>query len=177
MYLNTKKTFSEQDKVSCFCFACIILVTYIVYEGTYMYVQVWIWRCDLLSGIHTMNRKASLLCTGTCPKWLKIEKKWNKFWVYLHVDGFIFVGTNFCGLNKIDNFVGFKIRGFSIFIHNLYRKLPFHGYCNSWIRPSMKTTKIGTPRNLSHLQYIPDRGPPFVIVILRPIGSDSMSKG
>ena len=103
-------------------------------------------------------------------------KKWNKFWVYLHADGFIFVGTNFRGLNKIDNFVGFKICGFSIFIHNLYRKLPFHGYWNSWIRPSMKTTKIGTPRNLSHPQYIPDRGPPFVIVILRAIVSDSMSK-
>ena len=35
------------------------------------------------------------------------------------VDGFIFVGTNFRGLNKIDTFVGFKIGGHSIFLHNL----------------------------------------------------------
>ena len=27
------------------------------------------------------------------------------------VDGFIFVGTNFRGLNKIDKFVGFQIHG------------------------------------------------------------------
>ena len=43
------------------------------------------------------------------------------------VDGFIFVGTNSRGLNKNDIFVGFKIRGQSIFFHNSYRKLPFHG--------------------------------------------------
>ena len=49
------------------------------------------------------------------------------------VDGFIFVGTNFRGLNKNDTFVGFRIRGHSIFSHNSYRKLPFRGYFNSWI--------------------------------------------
>ena len=32
------------------------------------------------------------------------------------VDGFIFVGNNFRGLNKNDTFVGFKIRGYSIFL-------------------------------------------------------------
>ena len=31
------------------------------------------------------------------------------------VDGFIFVGTNFRGLNKNDTFMGFKSRGHSIF--------------------------------------------------------------
>ena len=67
---------------------------------------------------------------------------------------FIFVGNNFCGLNKNDTFVGLKIRGHSIFFHNSYRKLPFRGYWNSWIGPSTKTTKIGTPRNLSHPQYL-----------------------
>ena len=67
------------------------------------------------------------------------------------VDGFIFVGTNFRGLNKNDTFVGFKIRGHSVFFHNSYKKLPFRGFWNSWIGPSTKTTKIGTPRNLSHL--------------------------
>ena len=66
----------------------------------------------------------------------------------LTVDGFIFVGTGFCGLNKNDTFVGFKIRGHSIFFDNSYRKLSFHGYLNCWIRSSTKTTKIGTPRNL-----------------------------
>ena len=70
------------------------------------------------------------------------------------VDGFIFVGTNFRGLNKNDTFVGFKIRGHSIFVHNSYRKVPFRGYWNSWIGPSKKTTKIGTPQNLSHPQYV-----------------------
>ena len=69
------------------------------------------------------------------------------------VDGFIFVGTNFRCLNKIDTFVGFKIRGHRIFFHNSYRKLQLRGYWNSWIGPSTKTTKIGTPRNLSHPQY------------------------
>ena len=70
------------------------------------------------------------------------------------VDGFIFVGTNFRGLNKNDTFVGFKIRGHSIFFRNSYGKLPFRGYWNSWIRSSTKTMKIVTLRNLSHLQYI-----------------------
>ena len=36
------------------------------------------------------------------------------------VDGFIFVGTNFRGLNKNDTFVGLKIRGHSILFHNSY---------------------------------------------------------
>ena len=69
------------------------------------------------------------------------------------VDGFIFVGTKFRGLNKNDIFLGFGIWGQSISFHNSYRKLPFRGYWNSWIGPSTKTTKIGTPRNLSHPQY------------------------
>ena len=54
------------------------------------------------------------------------------------MDGFIFVGTNFCGLNNNDTFVGFKIRGHSNFFHNSYRILPFHWYWNLWIGPSMK---------------------------------------
>ena len=44
------------------------------------------------------------------------------------MDGFIFVGTNFRGLNKNDTFVGFRIRGNSIFFHKLYRKSHFRGY-------------------------------------------------
>ena len=47
------------------------------------------------------------------------------------VDGFIFVGTNFHGLNKNDTFVGFEIRGHSIFVHNSYQKIPFRWYWNS----------------------------------------------
>ena len=69
------------------------------------------------------------------------------------VDGFIFVGTNFRGLNENDTFVGFKIRGHSIFLHNSYIKSLNRWYWNSWIEPSTKTTKIGTPRKLSHPQY------------------------
>ena len=38
------------------------------------------------------------------------------------VDGFIFMGTNFHGLNENDTFVGFKIHGHSIFFHDSYRK-------------------------------------------------------
>ena len=64
------------------------------------------------------------------------------------------MGTNFRGLNKYDTFVGFKIRGHRIFFHKSYRKSPFRGYWNSWIGPSTKTTRIGTPWNLSHPQYI-----------------------
>ena len=70
------------------------------------------------------------------------------------MDGFIFVGTNFRGSNKNDPFMGFKLRGLGIFFHNSYRKLPFRLYWNSWIGLSTKTTKIGTPQNLSHPQYL-----------------------
>ena len=70
------------------------------------------------------------------------------------LDGFIFMGTNFRGLNKNDTFMGFKIRGHSVFFHNSYKKLPFREFWNSWIGPSTKNTKIGTPRNLSHPQYV-----------------------
>ena len=52
----------------------------------------------------------------------------------------------FRGLNKSGTFVGFKILGHSNFFHNSYRKSPFRGYWNSWIRPSTKTTKIGMRR-------------------------------
>ena len=69
------------------------------------------------------------------------------------MDGFIFVGTNFRGLNEKDTFVGFNIRGHTIFLHNSYIKSLIRWYWNSWIEPSTKTTKIGTPRKLSHPQY------------------------
>ena len=51
------------------------------------------------------------------------------------VDGFILVGTNFRGLNINYTFVGFKIRGHSIFLHNSYRKLLIRGNWNLWIGP------------------------------------------
>ena len=68
------------------------------------------------------------------------------------VDCFIFVSTNFCGLNKNHTFMGFKIRGHSVFLHYIdysYRKSLCRGHWNSWIGPSTKTTKIRTPRKLS----------------------------
>ena len=46
-----------------------------------------------------------------------------------------------------DTIMGFKICGFTIFLHNSYRKLLFREYWKLWIGPS---TKIGTPRKLSH---------------------------
>ena len=70
------------------------------------------------------------------------------------MDVFIFVGSNFHGLNKYETFVGFKICDYSVFFHNSYRKLPFRRFWNSWIVHFTKTTKIGTPRNLSHPQYL-----------------------
>ena len=64
-----------------------------------------------------------------------------RFWyVYKHgytADDFIFVGTNFRVLNESDTFVGFKIRGHSIFLHNSYRKSLIRWYWNSWIRPGL----------------------------------------
>ena len=36
------------------------------------------------------------------------------------VVGFIFVDTNFCGLNENDTFVGFKICGQSVVLHYSY---------------------------------------------------------
>ena len=47
------------------------------------------------------------------------------------VDGFIFMGTNFRGLYENDTFVGFRIRGYSIFLHNSFRKSLIRGYWNS----------------------------------------------
>ena len=44
------------------------------------------------------------------------------------VDGFIFVGTNFRGLNRNDIFVRIKIRGYYIFLHKSYRKSLFRWY-------------------------------------------------
>ena len=75
------------------------------------------------------------------------------------VDGFIFVGSNFRGLNENDTFMGFKICGNSIFLHNSYRKSLIRGYWNSWISLSTKTKKIGTQRKLSHPQY--NKSAPF----------------
>ena len=42
----------------------------------------------------------------------------------INVDGFVLVGTctNFRGLSKNYTFMGFKIHGYSIFLHHLYRK-------------------------------------------------------
>ena len=57
-------------------------------------------------------------------------------------DGFIFVGTNFHGLNKNDIFVGFKIRGHRAFFHNSNRKLQFRRFWNLWIGSSTKTGKL-----------------------------------
>ena len=37
------------------------------------------------------------------------------------MDAFIFMGTNFRGMNKNHTFVGFKIRGHSIFLNNSYK--------------------------------------------------------
>ena len=70
---------------------------------------------------------------------------WPSYLELITVDGFIFVCTNCRGFNKNDKFVGFKIRGLSIFLHYLYRKFPFRWYWNSWIGPSTKTMKIGKP--------------------------------
>ena len=39
------------------------------------------------------------------------------------VDAFIFMGTNFRGLNENDTFVGFKIRGHSIFPSYVIQKI------------------------------------------------------
>ena len=68
------------------------------------------------------------------------------------VDGLIFVGTNFCGFYKNDKFLGFKIHGHSIFIHTENYHFADTGIRGS--NPTRKITKIGTPRNLSHPQYI-----------------------
>ena len=44
------------------------------------------------------------------------------------VDGFIFVGTNFRGLNKNDTFVGFKIRAIVFSFFMFIQKITF-----SWV--------------------------------------------
>ena len=67
--------------------------------------------------------------------------------VHTYFGSFIFVGTNFRGLNKNHTFQGLKICVHSIFLYNSYRKSLFHGYKNLWIRPSMKTTKLVPDEN------------------------------
>ena len=59
----------------------------------------------------------------------------------------------FMDFTKMTHSWGSKFCGHSIFFNNSYRKWPFGGYWNLCIGPSTKTTKIGTPRNLSHPQY------------------------
>ena len=67
------------------------------------------------------------------------------------VGGFIFMGTNFSGLNYNDKLMGTRFRCHNIFLHNLYQKSLFCGYWNLCIRlVSMKITKIGTLQKLSH---------------------------
>ena len=58
------------------------------------------------------------------------------------VNGFIFVGTNFHGLNKNHTLVGFKIRCHRVLLHNSYIKSLFRGYWNSWIGPTTKPQKL-----------------------------------
>ena len=55
------------------------------------------------------------------------------------MDGFIFVVTNFHGLNENDTFVRFKIRGHSIFLHNSYRKLLIRFVCRTVIPSGLKS--------------------------------------
>ena len=69
------------------------------------------------------------------------------------VDNLIFMGTNFRRLNKHDTFEGFIIRGQYIVLHNPYGKSPNRVFWNSWMGPSTKSTKIGSPRKVNHQQY------------------------
>ena len=46
-----------------------------------------------------------------------------------------------------------RIHGIQFRSHNSYRKLLFRCYWNSWMGPSMKTTKICTPQKFSHSQH------------------------
>ena len=103
-----------------------------------------IFRCKNFNIFLIKNKKLSPLSMNLLNNPPILEHSYT-------VDGFIFVGTNFHGLSENDTFMGFKVRGHSIFLYNPYRKL--HGYWNSWIGPSTKTTKIGILRKLSHTRY------------------------
>ena len=69
-------------------------------------------------------------------------------WLYFHRYQFLWIE-----LKWHINFVGFKICGHNIFLHNSFRKSLFCWYWNLWIGSSRKTTKIGTPLKLNHSQY------------------------
>ena len=71
------------------------------------------------------------------------------------VDGFIFVGTNFRGLNKNCIFVGIKIRGYYIFLHKSYRKSLFRWFWNSW--------KVPVPSTKNHKKLAPKKIKPFTV--------------
>ena len=71
------------------------------------------------------------------------------------VDGFIFEGTNFRGLNKNHTFIGLKICGHSVFLHFYYRKSLFRGHWNSWIRPSTKNHENWYPTQNKAINSIP----------------------
>ena len=62
----------------------------------------------------------------TCS--LKLQTHLSSARTHTTVDAFIFVGTNFRGLNKYHTFEGFKIRGHGVLLYNSYRKLLFRWY-------------------------------------------------
>ena len=73
--------------------------------------------------LHVLSKEYSLY-------WLVVNAHCLNVFVRKQIttDGFIFVGTNFRGFKENDTFVGFKIRGHSIFLHNSFRKSLIRGY-------------------------------------------------
>ena len=83
-------------------------------------------KFDLLSGFQRHRH-----FVGFFNLLVQARTRGHPFYSYhMYCGWLIFASTNFCGLDKNDTFVGFKIRGHGIFFHSLYRKLPFRGYWN-----------------------------------------------
>ena len=82
------------------------------------------------------------------------------------VDGFIFVGTNFRGLNKTYTFVGFKIRGHSIFFYNSYKKVKM-----SWVLEFVDRTL-----HENHEYWYPTKFKPFTVYVILQYMDSLISK-
>ena len=138
------------------CSSIFNYICYVWHGIVQMFIDMWILQKQYitmsLSIAHTLTKllmatksKLDMCLRNTdATGGDKVKILWMALfsWVPIFVDG-----------TKMTHSWGSKVRGHSIFLYNSYRKLLIRGYWNSWIGPSTKTTKIDTPRKLSHPQY------------------------
>ena len=111
-------------------FACLlhIISNYLFMIFIYMYFPlikpaifyvILLLKCLIANDVATLVDQNVLKLVMDLSFYSNLKQKLNSVNT---VDVFVFWGTNFYGLGKNYTFVGLKIRGHSIFLHNLYRK-------------------------------------------------------